>query len=139
MTRVLVVAPYPPSTDPLAATALAYVRALRAAGHVVDVWSPEPSAARYHGRLTAPAGLLTLARVTRGCDRVRVYFRADCHPAPPAAAQGMLRVALRAALGPVPRVEVVPCGPDAAASPTFVMFVAAGADVVQPDRTEDAP
>ena len=44
--RTLVVSPYPPARDGIAAYALQQVRALRRAGDDVEVLSPGPSAAR---------------------------------------------------------------------------------------------
>lgn len=72
--RILVVSPYPPRRDGIGAYAVQQVRALRAAGHHVEVLSPEPSAAHHHADLRGPKGAAALARIGAGFDRVIIHF-----------------------------------------------------------------
>ena len=96
MSRVVVIGPYPPTADPAGDAVLAFVREQRAAGAVVEVVSPEPSAALHHGDPATRIGATRVARAVRGADRV-VWFAA---PGGTAAA-----APLRRALATVPRVE----------------------------------
>jgi glycosyltransferase involved in cell wall biosynthesis len=73
----LMVAPYPPTRDGIAAYTLQEVAALRAGGEQVDVLSPYPSAAQQHLDLVGPRGALALARRVRRYDRVVVQFHPD--------------------------------------------------------------
>lgn len=75
--RILMVTPYPPNRDGIAAYAVQSVRALRAAGHDVEVLSPGPSAAHHHLDLSGPRGALALAKRVRAYDRVIVQFHPD--------------------------------------------------------------
>ncbi|PZS00292.1 MAG: hypothetical protein DLM67_01880 [Candidatus Nephthysia bennettiae] len=75
--RILMVSPYPPLRDGIAAYALQHVAALRAAGHDVEVLSPAPSAAHYHLDLLTPGGVLALARRARGYDKLVVQFHPE--------------------------------------------------------------
>ncbi len=75
--RILVVSPYPPVRDGIGAYAVQQVRALRRAGHDVEVLSPFPSAAHHHADLRGPAGAAALARVASGFDRVIIHFHPD--------------------------------------------------------------
>lgn len=86
--RVLVVTPYPPVRDGIAAYALQQVRALRRTGHDVEVLSPRPSAAHHHLDLVGPRGGLALAKRVRDYDRVIVQFHPDFfYPVPSTARQ----------------------------------------------------
>lgn len=75
--RVLMVTPYPPLRDGIAAYALQSVTRLLASGDKVEVLSPDPSAAHHHLDLRAWRGPLALARRVRGYDRVVVQFHPD--------------------------------------------------------------
>ena len=82
--RILMVTPYPPRRDGIASYAVQEVKALRAAGHDVEVLSPGPSAAHYHLDLRGPRGPLALAKRVRAYDRVIIQFHPDVfypHPA----------------------------------------------------------
>ena len=72
--RVLMVGPYPPLRDGIAAYAVQAVARLRAEGHQVDVLSPWPSAAHQHLDLAGRRGPLALARRARAYDRVIVQY-----------------------------------------------------------------
>ncbi len=102
--------------------------------------SPEPSAARWHARITTPRGALALERAARGRDRVIVHYRPDCFPlSSGAAARRATAATLRAALRGVPSVEVVLHGDATAESPMAAALVDAGAHVVEhapPPRPE---
>jgi glycosyltransferase involved in cell wall biosynthesis len=99
--RILMVSPYAPIRDGIAAYALQTVRQLRRQGNEVDAVSPVPSAARYHLRLTGWRGPLALARMTPEYDRVIVQFHPDmfyprgCLPAERVAVSLGLALALR--------------------------------------------
>jgi glycosyltransferase involved in cell wall biosynthesis len=75
--RILMVSPYPPLRDGIAAYALQHVAALRAEGHDVEVLSPTPSAAHHHLDLLTPRGVLALARRARGYDSLVVQFHPE--------------------------------------------------------------
>lgn len=75
--RILMVTPYPPLRDGIAAYALQEVAALRAAGNHVEVLSTGPSAAHHHLDLVGPRGALALAKRVRAYDRVIVQFHPD--------------------------------------------------------------
>ncbi len=75
--RILMVSPYPPLRDGIAAYAVQSVRELRRQGHHVEVLSPTPSAAQHHLRLTGWRGPLALAKRTAAYDRVIVQFHPD--------------------------------------------------------------
>jgi glycosyltransferase involved in cell wall biosynthesis len=81
--RILMVSPYPPVRDGIAAYAVQAVAALRSQGHDVEVLSPGPSAAHHYLDLQGPRGPLALARRVRGYDKVVVQFHPDLfYPAP---------------------------------------------------------
>jgi glycosyltransferase involved in cell wall biosynthesis len=81
--RVLMVSPYPPVRDGIAAYALQTVRALRQQGYDVEVLSPGPSAAHHHLDLLGPRGALALAKRVGDYDRVIIQFHPDFfYPAP---------------------------------------------------------
>jgi glycosyltransferase involved in cell wall biosynthesis len=75
--RVLMVSPYPPLRDGIAAYALQLVAALRAEGHDVEVLSPTPSAAHHHLDLQTPRGPRALARMARNYDKVIIQFHPE--------------------------------------------------------------
>lgn len=75
--RVLMVTPYPPGRDGIAAYAIQSVAALRAAGDDVEVLSPGPSAAHHHLDLRGPRGIAALAKRVRAYDRVIIQFHPD--------------------------------------------------------------
>src|SRR6266511_245649 len=101
--RILMVSPYPPLRDGIAAYAVQAVAALRSEGHEVEVLSPGPSAAHHHLDLQGPRGALALARRVRGYDKVVIQFHPDIFypvPSPPlrhARVSLALLVAVRAA------------------------------------------
>jgi glycosyltransferase involved in cell wall biosynthesis len=81
--RILMVSPYPPLRDGIAAYAVQAVAALRGEGHEVEVLSPGPSAAHHHLDLQGPRGPLALARRVRGYDKVVIQFHPDIfYPVP---------------------------------------------------------
>ena len=75
--RLLMVTPYPPLRDGIAAYAVQSVARLRASGEDVEVLSPDPSAAHHHLDLRGSRGPLALARRVRNYDRVIVQFHPD--------------------------------------------------------------
>lgn len=75
--KILVVTPYAPYRDGVAAYALQTVRRLRADGHDVRVLSTRPSAAHEHLDLVGPRGAFALAKRVRGYDRVLVQFHPE--------------------------------------------------------------
>lgn len=108
MTRTLVVAPYPPIRDGIGSYAVQQVRALRRAGHHVEVLSPQPSAAHHHADLRGVAGARALLRVARGFDRVVLHLHPDViyHLPPTAGARLATGMAYGAAFRRLPHVEV---------------------------------
>jgi glycosyltransferase involved in cell wall biosynthesis len=72
--RILEVTPYPPARDGIASYAVQEVRALRRAGHEVEVLSPSPSAAHHHLDFANPRAIPALARRLRAYDQVIVQF-----------------------------------------------------------------
>jgi hypothetical protein len=81
--RILMVSPYPPLRDGIAAYAVQAVAALRGQGHDVEVLSPGPSAAHHDLDLQGPRGPLALARRVRGYDKVIIQFHPDMfYPVP---------------------------------------------------------
>lgn len=81
--RILMVSPYPPVRDGIAAYAVQAVAALRSQGNDVEVLSPGPSAAHHHLDLHGPRGPLALAHRVRGYDKVVVQYHPDMfYPAP---------------------------------------------------------
>ena len=82
--RILVVTPFPPVRDGIAAYAVQSVKALTAQGHDVEVLSPGPSAAHHHLQLVGPRGAAALAKRVRAYDRVVVQFHPEFfYPLPP--------------------------------------------------------
>ncbi|HJV09637.1 MAG TPA: glycosyltransferase family 4 protein, partial [Acidimicrobiales bacterium] len=75
--RVLMVTPYPPLRDGIAAYAVQSVARLRAEGVDVEVLSPDPSAAHQHLDLRGARGPLALAKRVRNYDKVIVQFHPD--------------------------------------------------------------
>ena len=75
--RLLMVTPYPPLRDGIAAYAVQSVARLRATGEQVEVLSPDPSAAHHHLDLRGTRGPLALARRVRSYDKVVVQFHPD--------------------------------------------------------------
>jgi glycosyltransferase involved in cell wall biosynthesis len=107
--RILVVSPYPPARDGIAAYTVQEVKRLRAEGHDVEVCSPWPSAAHHHLDLRRARGGLALARRARAYDRLVVAFHPEVFfPQPSTPGQRAARwAALAAALGAARRGEVV--------------------------------
>jgi glycosyltransferase involved in cell wall biosynthesis len=107
--RILMVSPYPPIRDGIAAYAVQTVAALRREGHEVEVLSPGPSAAHHHLDLHGPRGPLVLARRVRGYDKVIIQFHPDIvYPVPSTPARhAMVSLALLAAVRAARRTEVV--------------------------------
>jgi glycosyltransferase involved in cell wall biosynthesis len=84
--RILMVTPYAPLRDGIAAYAVQQVGALRAQGHDVEVLSNGPSAAHHHLDLTGLRGIGALAKRVHGYDKVVVQFHPDLfypHPTTP--------------------------------------------------------
>jgi len=106
--RVLMVSPYPPLRDGIAAYAVQAVAALRAAGEDVEVLSPGPSAAHHHLDLVGPRGALALAKRSRHYDKVVVQFHPDVfYPVPSSSRQRTATsTALTAAFRAAREVEV---------------------------------
>ncbi len=75
--RILVVGPYAPYRDGIAAYVVQQVRDLRRQGNQVEVVSPLPSAAHHHLDFHHPLGLLALRGLSRGFDRVILHFHPD--------------------------------------------------------------
>jgi glycosyltransferase involved in cell wall biosynthesis len=107
--RILMVSPYPPLRDGIAAYAVQAVAALRRQGHEVEVLSPGPSAAHHHLDLHGPRGPLVLARRVRGYDKVIIQFHPDSfYPVPSTPTRhAMVSLALLAAVRAARRTEVV--------------------------------
>jgi len=128
--KILMVTPYPPARDGIAAYAAQAVRSLRRDGHQVTVLSPGPSAAHHHLDLVGPRGALALAKHIRAgrYDRVIVQFHPDFFYPVPNRMRDRLAVAtgLLAAFRVASRVEVIvheidyrfgrPTAPDGAAA-----------------------
>lgn len=72
--KVLLVSPFAPYRDGIAAYALQELRRLREAGHQVEVCSPVPSAARWHLPLGGPSGTSQLVSRAGRYDRVVLQF-----------------------------------------------------------------
>ena len=92
--RVLVVSPYPPARDGIAAYALQAVARLRAEGHDVEVLSPGPSAAHHHLDLRGWRGPLALGKRVRDYDRVVVQFHPDVFYPDPSGGRSHVAVSL---------------------------------------------
>ena len=75
--KILMVTPYPPARDGIAAYAAQTVGRLRAAGQHVEVLSPGPSAAHHHLDLIGPRGPLALAKRVRAYDKVIIQYHPD--------------------------------------------------------------
>ena len=82
--RILVVGPYAPYRDGIAAYVVQQVRDLRRAGHHVEVLSPLPSAAHHHLDISNPRSALALQRLSRGFDRLVLHFHPDYYFPQPA-------------------------------------------------------
>jgi glycosyltransferase involved in cell wall biosynthesis len=107
--RILMVTPYPPIRDGIAAYAVQTVARLRAEGDDVEVLSPWPSAAHHHLDLRGPRGPLALAKRVGAYDKVIVQFHPDVFFRLPPTAKERLTVsaALTAAFRAAKDVEVV--------------------------------
>jgi len=107
--RILMVTPYPPIRDGIAAYAVQTVARLRAEGNDVEVLSPWPSAAHYHLELRGPRGPLALAKRVGDYDKVIVHFHPDVFYRQPATAKERLAVstALTVAFRAAAEVEVL--------------------------------
>lgn len=77
MMRILVIAPYAPVRDGIAAYTLQTVARLRAAGDNVEVLSPFPSAAHHHVELGTVRGALQLLPYMRRYDSILVQYHPD--------------------------------------------------------------
>ncbi|HMK12482.1 MAG TPA: glycosyltransferase family 4 protein [Acidimicrobiales bacterium] len=77
MSRILMVTPYAPYRDGIAAYAVQQVKALRAEGNDVEVLSPAPSAAHQWLDLRNRRGPIALARRVSGFDRLVIQFHPD--------------------------------------------------------------
>lgn len=75
--HILVITPYAPARDGIAAYALQTVARLRAAGNDVEVLSPFPSAAHHHVELGSVRGALQLLPYMRRYDSVLVQYHPD--------------------------------------------------------------
>ena len=75
--RILVIAPYAPVRDGIAAYTLQTVARLRAAGNDVEVLSPFPSAAHHHVELGTVRGALQLLPYMRRYDSILVQYHPD--------------------------------------------------------------
>ena len=95
--RILMVAPYPPHRDGIAAYAVQEARRLLLDGHHVEVLSPGPSAAHHHLDLKGARGGLALAKRVRRYDRLIIQFHPDLFYDVPSSAGG--HAATSAALG----------------------------------------
>ncbi|MDQ1648081.1 MAG: D-inositol-3-phosphate glycosyltransferase [Frankiaceae bacterium] len=106
--KILMVTPYAPNRDGIAAYAVQAVAALRAEGHDVEVLSPGPSAAHHHLDLSTPRGALALAKRVRAYDKLIVQFHPDVFYRIPSAPAGMIasHAALTAAFAAAREVEV---------------------------------
>jgi glycosyltransferase involved in cell wall biosynthesis len=107
--RILMVTPYPPVRDGIAAYAVQAVAALRREQHEVEVLSPGPSAAHHHLDLLGPRGPLGLARRVGGYDKVLIQFHPDIfYPvASTPLRHAMVSLALLAVVRAARRTEVV--------------------------------
>ena len=84
--RILMVTPYAPLRDGIAAYAVQQVAALRAEGHDVEVLSPGPSAAHHFLDFSGLRGIGALTKRVRNYDKVIVQFHPDLfypHPTTP--------------------------------------------------------
>ena len=108
MSRVLVVGPYPPTTDEAAERTLALVRTLADAGDDVEVLAPHAGAAHHHADLQGLVGALAMARRTAPHDRVELLLEPSLfNRAWVSRPRRVLdRLALGAALRRWPEVEV---------------------------------
>jgi glycosyltransferase involved in cell wall biosynthesis len=95
--RILMVAPYPPHRDGIAAYAVQEARRLLREGHQLEVLSPGPSAAHHHLDLKGTRGALALAKRVRRYDRLVVQFHPDLFYEVPSSAGA--HAATSAALG----------------------------------------
>ena len=75
--RTLLISPYPPTHDGIAAYASQMAKSMRAGGDSVTVLSPSPSAAHLHLAYAGPRGSAALGRRVRGYDKVVLQY----HPA----------------------------------------------------------
>lgn len=82
--RLLLISPYAPYRDGIAAYAVQQVKRLRAAGHHVEVLSPDPSAAHHHLDLRDPRELPKLVALAKGFDRLIFHFHPDFYVPQPA-------------------------------------------------------
>ncbi len=107
--RMLMVTPYPPVRDGIAAYAVQWVQVLRAQGNEVEVLSPGPSAAHHHLDLVGPRGALALAKRLPSYDRIIVQFHPDFfYPAPATPAdRARVDLALTVAFRRARQIDVV--------------------------------
>lgn len=107
--RILVISPYAPVRDGIAAYALQSVARLREAGHDVQVLSPYPSAAHHHLELPSLAGALALKNYTSRVDKVIVQYHPDFffRPEWSTRQREAVAVALTRAWRAAPEVEIL--------------------------------
>ena len=107
--RILVITPYAPVRDGIAAYALQTVARLRANGHDVEVLSPYPSAAHHHLELPSLAGAVALKDFTRRVDKVIVQYHPDFFFSPEwrARQREAVALALARAWRAAPEVEIL--------------------------------
>jgi len=72
--KVLVVGPYPPTTDAAAERTLALVRSLTEAGDDAEVLAPRPGAAHHHAELQGLMGALGVARHAGRFGRIELVL-----------------------------------------------------------------
>ncbi len=72
--RTLIVAPFAPYRDGIAAYAVQQAKQLQAQGDEVEVFSPLPSGAAHHGNLQTVRGITALTRIASEFDRVILHF-----------------------------------------------------------------
>lgn len=106
--RILVIAPYPPARDGIAAYTVQSVARLRRAGHDVEVLSPYPSAAQHHLQLNTVRGAMQLGRVVRGYDKIVLQYHPEIffRPETPAFERERIAAALALAWRAARAVEI---------------------------------
>lgn len=81
--KIILVTEYPPPYDYFTQGAIEQLRSWRAEGHLVEIVSPEPSAADHHFDFATRRGRNALAHLARNADRVVIRIReSDRSPGP---------------------------------------------------------